>query len=184
MKLDKNKIYEMLNDPLIQEVLYNIFDGDEKGLELVEVLLEKGESKEDELAKALGIKLNTLRKLLYKLYDARLVDYKKWKEEDRNWYYYTWKPTLEKLPYIAKKKLKELINNLKEKLEYEKNNIFFYCPKCNIRFTFDEAVDLNFVCPGCGGLLDSFDNSRIIKELEEQIKFLEDELKINKYLNQ
>ncbi len=184
MKLNKEKIYEMLSDPLIQEVLYNIFEGDEKGYELIEVMLRKGETTEDELAKELNIKLNTLRKLLYKLYEARLVDYKKWKEEDRNWFYYTWKPTLEKLPYTARKKINELLKSLKEKLEFEKNNIFFYCDKCNIRFTFDEAMDYNFICPSCGAMLKEFDNSSIIKELEEYIKFLEEELKKNKFLNQ
>ncbi|ENN95718.1 transcription initiation factor E subunit alpha [Methanocaldococcus villosus KIN24-T80] len=178
------KIRKMLNDPLVQEVLFNIFEGDEKGFELIEVLLKKGETTEEELAKELGIKLNYVRKLLYKLYDARLVDYKKWKNEDSNWFYYTWRPTFEKIPYVVKKRVKELITDLENKLKYEKNNMFFYCPKCNIRFTFEEATDLNFLCPGCGNMLEEFDNSKIIKDLEEQIKFLEHELKHNPILNQ
>jgi len=101
------RIYEMLNDPLVQEVLFNIFEGDEKGFEVIDVLLEKGETTEEEIAKELGVKLNVVRKLLYKLYDARLVDYKRWKDEDTNWYSYTWLPTLEKLPYVVKKKINE-----------------------------------------------------------------------------
>ncbi|XRO75441.1 transcription factor E [Methanocaldococcus sp. 28A] len=176
------RIYEMLNDPLIQEVLFNIFEGEEKGFELIEVLLEKGETTEDEIAKELGVKLNVVRKLLYKLYDARLVDYKKWKDEDTNWYSYTWLPTLEKLPYVVKKKINELIKDLKEKLEFEKNNMFFFCSNCNVRFTFEEAMDYGFTCPGCGNMLQEFDNSKLIKDLEEQIKFLKEELKNNPFL--
>lgn len=172
----------MLNDPLIQEVLFNIFEGDERGFDIIYILLEKNETTEEEIAKELGVKLNVVRKLLYKLYDARLVDYKRWKDEDTNWYSYTWLPTLEKLPYVVRKKITELINDLEKKLEFEKNNIFFYCPKCNIRFTFDEAMDYNFECPSCGNMLQQFDNSKIIKDLEEQIKFLKDELKNNPYL--
>ena len=178
----EEKIYEMLNDPLVQEVLFNIFEGDEKGFEVIEVLLEKGETTEEEIAKELGVKLNVVRKLLYKLYDARLVDYKRWKDEDTNWYSYTWLPTLEKLPYVVKKKLNELIKELEEKLEFEKSNMFFYCPKCNVRFTFEEAVDYGFACPGCGNMLEEFNNAELIKDLEEQIKFLKNELKNNPFL--
>ena len=178
----EEKIYEMLNDPLVQEVLFNIFEGDEKGFEVIEVLLEKGETTEEEIAKELGVKLNVVRKLLYKLYDARLVDYKRWKDEDTNWYSYTWLPTLEKLPYVVKKKLNELIKELEEKLEFEKSNMFFYCPKCNVRFTFEEAMDYGFACPGCGNMLEEFNNAELIKDLEEQIKFLKNELKNNPFL--
>ena len=172
----------MLNDPLVQEVLFNIFEGDEKGFEVIEVLLEKGETTEEEIAKELGVKLNVVRKLLYKLYDARLVDYKRWKDEDTNWYSYTWLPTLEKLPYVVKKKLNELIKELEEKLEFEKSNMFFYCPKCNVRFTFEEAMDYGFACPACGNMLEEFNNAELIKDLEEQIKFLKNELKNNPFL--
>ena len=172
----------MLNDPLVQEVLFNIFEGDEKGFEVIEVLLEKGETTEEEIAKELGVKLNVVRKLLYKLYDARLVDYKRWKDEDTNWYSYTWLPTLEKLPYVVKKKLNELIKELEEKLEFEKSNMFFYCPKCNVRFTFEEAMDYGFACPGCGNMLEEFNNAELIRDLEEQIKFLKNELKNNPFL--
>jgi transcription initiation factor TFIIE subunit alpha len=178
----EEKIYEMLNDPLVQEVLFNIFEGDEKGFEVIEVLLEKGETTEEEIAKELGVKLNVVRKLLYKLYDARLVDYKRWKDEDTNWYSYTWLPTLEKLSYVVKKKLNELIKELEEKLEFEKSNMFFYCPKCNVRFTFEEAMDYGFACPGCGNMLEEFNNAELIKDLEEQIKFLKNELKNNPFL--
>ena len=111
----EERIYEMLNDPLVQEVLFNIFEGDEKGFEVIDVLLEKGETTEEEIAKEIGVKLNVVRKLLYKLYDARLVDYKRWKDEETNWYSYTWLPTPEKLPYVVKKKLNELIKELEEK---------------------------------------------------------------------
>ena len=178
----EEKIYEMLNDPLVQEVLFNIFEGDEKGFEVIEVLLEKGETTEEEIAKELGVKLNVVRKLLYELYDARLVDYKRWKDEETNWYSYTWLPTLEKLPYVVKKKLNELIKELEEKLEFEKSNMFFYCPKCNVRFTFEEAMDYGFACPGCGNMLEEFNNAELIKDLEEQIKFLKNELKNNPFL--
>ncbi|ADG12992.1 Transcription factor TFIIE, alpha subunit [Methanocaldococcus infernus ME] len=172
-----------LEDPLVQEFLFNVFEGDETGFELLKVLLDKGEVTEEELAKELGLKLNIIRKLLYKLYDARLVAYRKWKEEDRNWFYYTWKPTIEKLPYVLKKRVLELIKELEERLRYEKENVFFYCERCNIRIPFDKAMDFNFQCPACGSQLKEFDNSEIIKELEEQIKFLKEELKKNPIIN-
>ncbi|HID66093.1 MAG TPA: transcription initiation factor E subunit alpha [Aquificaceae bacterium] len=116
------------------------------------------------------------------LYDARLVDYTREKEEDINWYTYTWKPTLDKLPWVVRKRGQELLKKLKEQLTLEENNMFFYCPKCEIKYIFEEAMDCGFRCPHCGGVLKEYDNSRDIEILKNQIKFLEEELKSNIFL--
>ena len=106
MKIGKEEIYTMLDNPLVQQVLLDILDEDISGFDVLAVLVELGEITDDEISRQLNLKLNTVRKLLYKLYDARLVDYDREKDEETNWYTYTWKPTLEKLPSIVKKEWK------------------------------------------------------------------------------
>ena len=173
----KKKLYEMLENPLVQQILLDILEDNIEGLDVLSALIELGESTDDEISRRLNLKLNTVRKILYKLYDARLVDYTREKEEDINWYTYTWRPTLDKLPWVVKKRAQEMLKKLKEQLILEENHMFFYCPKCEIRYLFEEAMDCGFRCPHCGETLKEYDNSRDIELLKEQIRFLEEGLK-------
>jgi len=182
MVTSKKKLYEMLENPLVQQVLLDILEDNIEGFDVLYTLIELGEATDDEISRRLNMKLNTVRKILYKLYDARLVDYTREKEEDINWYTYTWKPTLDKLPWVVRKRGQELLKKLKEQLTLEENNMFFYCPKCEIKYIFEEAMDCGFRCPHCGGILKEYDNSRDIEILKNQIKFLEEELKSNIFL--
>ncbi len=169
----------MLENPLVQQVLLDIFDDDVSGFDVLDVLIELEECTDDEISRQLDLKLNIVRKLLYKLYDARLVNYDREKDEETNWYTYTWKPALEKLPDVVKKRVSKVLKDLKEQLEIEENNMFFYCPECEYRFTFEEALDYGFRCPNCEGTLKEYDNKKDIKMLKEQINLLETELKSN-----
>ena len=169
----------MLDNPLVQQVLLEVLDEDVSGFEVLTVLIDLEEVTDDEISRQLNLKLNTVRKLLYKLYDARLVDYSREKDEETNWYTYTWKPAIEKLPALVKKKTKHILEELKEQLIVEENNMFFYCPGCEFKYTFEESMDYGFRCPQCGGALKEYNNKNDIRILKEQIKFLEDELRLN-----
>jgi len=173
----RKKLYKILENPLVQQVLLDILEDNIEGLDVLSTLIDLGEATDDEISRQLNMKLNTVRKILYKLYDARLVDYNREKEEDINWYTYTWKPTLDKLPWIVKKRAQEMLKKLKEQLAVEENNMFFYCPRCEIKYIFDEAMDYGFRCPHCGGTLKEYDNSKDIELLKNQIRFIEEELK-------
>ncbi len=179
MKISKDDIYIMLDNPLVQQVLLDILDEDINGFDVLAVLIELEEITDDEISRQLNLKLNTVRKLLYKLYDARLVDYDREKDEETNWYTYTWKPTLEKLPNIVKKKMEHILNDLKKQLVVEESNMFFYCPSCEFKYTFEEAMDYGFRCPQCGGVLKEYDNKNDVRMIKEQIKILEEELNFN-----
>jgi transcription initiation factor TFIIE subunit alpha len=45
------------------------------------------------IAEETEIKLNTVRKILYKLYDARVASYKRSKDPETNWEIYNWNLT-------------------------------------------------------------------------------------------
>jgi len=179
MALNKEEIYAILDNPLVQQVLLEILDDDINGFDVLMVLIDLVEATDDEISRHLNLKLNTVRKLLYKLYDARLVNYDREKDEETNWYTYTWKPALDKLPGVVKRKAQNMLKRLKEQLVVEEDNMFFYCPKCEIKYIFEEAMDYGFRCPQCGGILKEYNNKRDIKILKDQIKFLEDELQLN-----
>ncbi|MBD3354199.1 MAG: hypothetical protein GF364_22140 [Candidatus Lokiarchaeota archaeon] len=50
-------------------------------------------------------------------------------------------------------------------------------PDCNFITTFNEAVDIDFKCPRCGGALTHYDNTEIQKFLREKIAVLRQNIK-------
>jgi len=158
----------MLNDPLVQELLNNVVK-DEENLKIVECLLN-GTDKDEEIAEKTEIKLNIVRKVLYKLYDAGLASYKRSKDPETQWYTYSWEFDSEEVINQIEANSKNMIHNLEKILEFEENNMFFVCPEGHSRFDFDEAADRGFICPKCGDEVKFEDNKEIIKKLKEEIK--------------
>lgn len=147
----------------------------EGGVEIASIIYEK-ESTDEEISKETGIKINTVRRVLYRMYDNRLASYRRIRDKETGWYIYYWKMELEKAPRVMRNLERDYLKNLQELLEYEKSNMFFSCPNgCN-RVVFATAEENNFKCSTCNLTLDYFDNSQVIEKLEKQIKKLQSAL--------
>ncbi|MCL2156986.1 MAG: transcription factor E [Methanobrevibacter sp.] len=171
----------MLNDPLVQELLNSVVK-DEENLKIVECLLN-GTDKDEEIAEKTEIKLNIVRKILYKLYDAGLASYKRSKDPETQWYTYSWEFDSDEVSNQIESNSKNMIEKLEMLLEYEENNMFFVCPENHSRFDFDEAADKAFLCPTCGDEIKFEDNKEIIKEIKEKIKSCKKTYKLVKSQN-
>ena len=79
----------MIDDPLVKTLLTNVVE-DESNLPIVEALID-GIETDEEIAKKTGIKLNIVRKILYRLYDMGLASYKRSKDPETQWFTYSWK---------------------------------------------------------------------------------------------
>lgn len=128
------------------------------------------------------LKLNTVRKTLYKLYSAKLAQFRRVRDKNTGWFIYYWWHDFDKLNEILLEKEQKLISKLRDRINYELNNYFFICENCRkpeTRFIFDDAVDLNFKCPvdGCGGNLVADENKELIDFLKEKIGSLQDTIK-------
>ena len=44
-----------------------------------------------------------------------------------------------------------------------------------MRLSFEQAMDYEFKCPECGGLMNQEDNAEIIEKIEEEIKRMQSE---------
>ena len=118
------------------------------------------------------LKLNTVRKTLYKLYSEKLAQFRRIRDKSTGWFIYYWWHEFDLLEEILleKKSLNE--NKLRDRLQFEQNNYFFICKNCqesNIKHNFDEAFELNFRCPDCGNPLEAQDNQTIIEYLKNKI---------------
>ncbi|WP_458453566.1 transcription factor E [Methanobrevibacter sp.] len=130
---------------------------------------------DEEIANKTGIKLNIVRKILYKLYDLKIANYKRSKDPETQWFTYSWKFEEAELINQINEECEKELNDLNEQLESEENNMFFVCPLGHVRYNFDEASDEEFLCV-CGEELEFQDNSEIIKQLKKNIKLIKSDL--------
>jgi transcription initiation factor TFIIE subunit alpha len=165
----------MLDDPLVKSLLTNVVE-DEDNLPIVESLID-GVETDEEIANRTGIKLNIVRRILYKLYDMGLASYKRSKDPETQWFTYTWKFDKEEVINHIIKDSEEYLKLLNDELEREENNMFFVCPQGHVRLDFDVASDYEFMCPACGDELQFQDNAEIINQLKEDIEMVESNFK-------
>ena len=165
----------MIDDPLVKSLLTNVVE-DESNLPIVQALID-GVETDEEIANKTGIKLNIVRKILYKLYDMGLASYKRSKDPETQWFTYTWKFENEEVINHIIKDSEDYLKILNEELEREENNMFFLCPQGHVRFDFNDASDYEFLCPACGEELEFQDNKETIKQLKEDIKMVESNFK-------
>lgn len=165
----------MINDPLVKTLLTNVVE-DESNLPIVKALID-GVDTDEEIANKTEIKLNIVRKVLYKLYDMGLASYKRSKDPETQWFTYSWKFEKEEVINRIIKDSENYLKMLNEELEREENNMFFLCPQGHVRLDFDEASDYEFLCPACGDELEFQDNKGTIKQIKEDIKMVESNFK-------
>ena len=160
-----------LNVHVLAELSEKIFG--RRARQVMEYLIEKGEATDEQVAKVFGIDVNEARKILNGLFEQRLLRYRRARDEKIGWYIYFWRVTDENPAVILDARRRKALDILRRRLEYEKNNTFYICPKCERKYTFDEAVDNSFRCIECGELLEPLDNTKIVAILEEAISKLE-----------
>lgn len=141
---------------------------DDEGLIIVENIPKK-EITDEEIADLTDIKLNSVRKVLYVLYENRMAGYRRQRDNETGWLTYFWKIDLESISDIIKEEIEKLIKNLKQRLEFERNNVFFVCVSGCGRLLFDAATETDFKCPICSSPLSHEDNKIIIDAIEERI---------------
>jgi transcription initiation factor TFIIE subunit alpha len=156
---------EMLADPNVQEILIDVTKDDENSIPIIQCLLN-GKTTDEEIAEETEIRLNIVRRILYKLYDAGVASYKRSKDPETQWYTYSWKFEEEKIAEIISEKFEKFSREIHQSLEYEEDNMFFVCPN-GCRYNFEEASERNFICPDCNTNMEFQDNSSIITELKE-----------------
>ena len=123
------------------------------------------------------VRLNTVRKILYKLYDHGLVSCTRVRDEKTGWFIFYWRLQPDQLDAFIRSRKKRTLDKLKQRLDYEQNHTFFICKTDHdVRITFEEAMETSFKCGKCGNQLESIENLEVIEVLETKIHQLEAEL--------
>jgi transcription initiation factor TFIIE subunit alpha len=164
----------LLNDELMKVASLL---GEEDAVRIVKSLAKLKEAKDDAVANDSGVRLNIVRKVLYKLYDKTLVSCTRIRDEKTGWFIFYWKLQPEQLDAFVRSRKRRTLDKLRARLEYEKSHSFFLCSKCgDVRLPFEDAIESAFRCPKCGGQFVESDNSKIVTELSKLIQKLETEI--------
>jgi len=148
----------------------------ENAADIFSLLLEKGEVRDDELARILDLPPNETRKILHELFNADLVRYRRIKDPRLKWYTYYWRIIDVPPKIILQQKFRRILQILKNRLSFEKTNSFYICPLCKSRYTFEVASINMFKCPNDGEVLEIYENKCLIKFLERIINSIQEKL--------
>jgi transcription initiation factor TFIIE subunit alpha len=151
--------------------------GEEDAVKLIGILKGANEITDDEIANKTSIRLNLVRKILYKFYDHSLVSLRRTRDPKTGWFIFHWRLQPDQLEGFILTQKRQVLQKLDIRLEYEKNHDFYYCytPGCK-RIPFEEAVELVFKCPTCGKPLMHYANEKILNALTKKVEILRKEL--------
>ncbi|MCM2324833.1 MAG: hypothetical protein NDI94_00060 [Candidatus Woesearchaeota archaeon] len=162
MKLTKKTISEVISQAV--------------GIEAVDVALYlRGKTDVSELIVAddMKISIQEARSLLYKLYEKNLAKFQRKRDKHKGWHISHWDFLEENILPIQKKLQEEKKEQIKQRIEREQQNMFYICTHACSRVDFEKAIEINFKCPECGGLMNPQDNKRTIEVLNEKLKEIE-----------
>ena len=165
--------FQIREDLVLGEIVTRI--AGEHGIKVVE-RLALGELTDEELAKETGVRLNLVRRILYDLYDNRVVAYRRIRNESTGWYIYYWRVEPGRAKEFLANNKRVLLRKLEERLEQERSTMTFGCNNGCQRLPFELAVEVDFKCPRCGDRLELYDNSGVIHALERQVEVLRQQL--------
>jgi transcription initiation factor TFIIE subunit alpha len=154
----------------------------EDAVPIARLLVEKGENVSEFLiAEHLQMGINHVRNALYRLQESNLVTFLRKKDKKKGWYIYYWTFNSVQAKVLITKLYGERVENLQKRLKNE-NADFLTCRRKCLRISFDNALENDFKCSECGGVLKQIDNKKQIaairKELEELTKEGSEELAI------
>jgi len=161
-----------ITDDILRKVANTI--GGEDAVKVVMALKELGEATDDQLLPKTEMKLNNIRKMLFKLYNHSIVQCSNSRDKDTGWFIFRWRLQPDQVEGFINNQKRRILKILKSRLEYEEKYDFYYCytPECR-KITFEDAVELIFRCPTCGKALQHYDNSAMVKVLADKIEQLE-----------
>jgi transcription initiation factor TFIIE subunit alpha len=161
------------------ETLVKVADvlGQEEAIKIIYTLKDAGEITDDQIANKTEIRLNTVRKILYRLYDHSLVSLRRSRDENTGWFIFHWKLQPDQLEGFITNQKRHVLKKLDTRLSYEKNHDFYFCdtPGCK-RVPFEDAMELVFQCPTCSKPMMHFDNGRLVEVLSRKVDQLRKEL--------
>ena len=164
-----------VSDDVLSKVVEMI--GGEDAVKIVSALKRVDRLTDEELSSKTDIRLNEVRKILYRLYDHSLVTCERLRDEKTGWFIFYWKLQPDQAEGFIQNQKRKTLARLKSRLDHESSHDFYSCMTegCD-RVTFEDAMETFFRCRKCGKPLQHVDNSKIMDNLKKKIDLIHQEL--------
>src|SRR3989344_5406939 len=116
---------------------------------LIELLKDKENVSEFKLAEKLKITVNQVRNMLYRLAENNLVSSTRKKDKAKGWYIYYWTFDHRRAILLLRKIKIERLAHLQKSMKTLQETNYFTCRDCKLRYNYEHALDLNFLCSNC-----------------------------------
>ena len=151
--------------------------GEEEATKIVGVLREVDEITDDQIAAKTEIRLNIIRRILYKLYDRSLVGLRRARDQNTGWFIFHWRLQPDQFEGFILNQKRHVLEKLQVRLDYEKSHDFYYCSTVGCKkIPFEDAMEHVFQCPLCGKPLMHYENGKIIEFLNDKVEQLRKEM--------
>jgi len=143
----------------------------EDAARVVETLKGVHEITDNEIADKTQIRLNLVRKALYRFYDHSIVALRRTRDKETGWFVFNWRLQPDQLEGFIQNQKRCVLEKLEIRLEYEKSHEFYSCqtPGCK-RYPFEQALELLFKCAACNKPMIYLNNDRIVEILTRKIE--------------
>jgi len=164
-----------VSDDVLSKVVEMIRGGD--AVKIVSALKRVDRLTDEELSKKTDIRLNEVRKILYRLYDYSLVTCERLRDEKTGWFIFYWKLQSDQAEGFIQNQKRKTLSKLESRLDYESSHDFYSCftEGCD-RVPFEDAMETFFRCRKCSKPLQHIDNSEIVERLRKKIDSIHQEL--------
>ena len=163
-----------LTDELLNEFIKEIVGSD--AVSLVQYIKNKEDVSEFKIAEELGLNINIVRNMLYRLSSHNLVSSIRKKDKKKGWYIYYWTFNIYRAAELIMKSRGKKLENLKNMLNRLSSETFFVCKVDGTTLGFESAMEHNFKCPEDGELLVQKDSGLEIERLKREIEKLQVDL--------
>ncbi len=149
----------------------------EDGVKVVEVLKGVHEIIDIDIVDQTEIRLNTVRKTLYRLYDHSLVALRRSRDRETGWFIFHWRLQPDQLEGFILNQKRRVLEKLETRLRYEKSHEFYSCQTQGCRpLPFEQAFEVLFRCPTCNKPMSYVTNNKIIETITRKINQIKKEL--------
>ena len=149
----------------------------EEAVRVAEALKSVDETTDIQIADQTEIRLNTVRKTLYKLYDHSLVGLRQTRDKETGWFVYHWRLQPDQLEGFIFNQKQRVLEKLETRLRYEKNHEFYSCQTQGCKpLPFEQAFEVIFRCPTCNKSMVHINNGNIVEILTQKISQIKKEL--------
>ncbi|MBS3095329.1 hypothetical protein J4231_01495 [Candidatus Woesearchaeota archaeon] len=146
-------------------------------LNVLRLIKNKRNVSEFKLAESLKQNINQVRNVLYRMNEYNLVGFIRKKDKKKGWYIYYWTFEENEAAKIYIMLKRKRLEELREAISKGKEEMFFVCKTDLVKFSMEDALNMEFRCPECGKVLKEEKVIIDVEKIRREIDAIEHDLK-------